>query len=205
MAYRERTGTLLIADLSGYTEYLGRAELAHAQAIVSRLLEAIIEAAGEPLELIKLEGDAAFFVADDGAVASPELRAAIARMFRTFHETLAAITATNSCSCAGCACACKLGLKFVAHHGRFGEHEIRGLRELIGPDVILVHRLLKNGTGLREYALFTRAVLQRWHERACRFDVWHRYGYDHLGAVEVPVCDLRALFSATESQERVTT
>jgi class 3 adenylate cyclase len=150
MAYRERIGALLIADLSGYTEYLGQEELAHAQAIVSRLLEAIIDAAGERLELIKLEGDAAFFVAEESSLPGPELRAAIARMFRTFHETL-------------------------------------------------VHRFLKNGAGLREYALFTRAVLQRWHERACRFDVWHRYGYDHLGAVEAAVCDLRALFSATES------
>jgi hypothetical protein len=204
VAYHERTGTLLIADLNGYTEYLGQAELAHAQAIVSRLLEAIIEAAGGRFELIKLEGDAAFIVANDGAIAGPELHATIARMFHKFHETLAAITATTTCSCAGCACACKLGLKFVAHHGRFGEHEIRGLRELIGPEVILVHRLLKNGTGLREYALFTRAVLQRWHEMACRLDVWHRYAYDHLGVVEVAVCDLRALLSASEAQERIT-
>ena len=106
-------------------------------------------------------------------------------------------------SCAGCACACKPGLKFVAHHGRFGEREIRGLRELIEPDVNLVHRLLKNGTGLREYALFTSALLQRWQEKAGRLDGRHKESYDHVGVVDVAIWDLRALLPARDAQERV--
>jgi hypothetical protein len=40
MDYRERTGVLLIADISGYTHYLERIPLAHAQTIVADLLEA---------------------------------------------------------------------------------------------------------------------------------------------------------------------
>jgi uncharacterized protein YndB with AHSA1/START domain len=45
-------------------------------------------------------------------------------------------------------------------------HEIAGSRELVGRDVIVAHRLLKNSitkqTGLRGYALLTQSCLQRF-------------------------------------------
>ena len=52
---------LLIADIGGYTEYMRthRMSLAHAEVNTARLLEAIIDAAGD-FELIEIEGDAAF-------------------------------------------------------------------------------------------------------------------------------------------------
>jgi hypothetical protein len=65
MSYRERKGLLLTADMSGYTEYLEHAELAHAQAIISQLLEGAIDAAPPGFEQAKLEGDAAFFIVDE--------------------------------------------------------------------------------------------------------------------------------------------
>ena len=37
-----------------------------------------------------------------------------------------------------------LDLKFCAHLGSFVEHDVAGSRELVGSDVILAHRLLKN-------------------------------------------------------------
>src|ERR1700747_1296741 len=57
-----RHGVLLIADISGYTNYMhwNRSHLAHAQQTVAGLLESVIDA-GKGLKLAKLEGDAAFF------------------------------------------------------------------------------------------------------------------------------------------------
>src|SRR5215813_2641829 len=54
---------LLIADIGGYTRFMKmhRMSLAHAQDIVARLLEAVIDATRSRLKLSKLEGDAAFF------------------------------------------------------------------------------------------------------------------------------------------------
>ncbi|MBI4459764.1 MAG: DUF2652 domain-containing protein [Acidobacteria bacterium] len=53
---------LLIADISGYTRFMKehRLSLAHAQEIVARLLESIIDASKDDLALAKLEGDAVF-------------------------------------------------------------------------------------------------------------------------------------------------
>src|SRR4030065_699819 len=58
-----------------------------------------------------------------------------------------------------------LALKFLAHHGEFVLHDVAGSHELMGRDVILVHRMLKSTftqrTGVRGYAVFTEACLRR--------------------------------------------
>jgi hypothetical protein len=127
--YRERRGLLLIADISGYTEYLESTELTHAQG----LLETLIDAGGEPFEVAKVEGDAVFLLAEDQQLRAHGLRDGIRRMFDTLHARQAAITSANTCRCRGCVCACKLGIKFVGHYGSFGEHVVHGLPEVIGP------------------------------------------------------------------------
>jgi hypothetical protein len=55
---------LIIADIGGYTPFmrLHRTSLAHAQDVMARLLEAMIDAAPE-LTLLEIEGDAAFLYA----------------------------------------------------------------------------------------------------------------------------------------------
>src|SRR5919198_6700934 len=52
---------LMIADIGGYTDYMGthRMSLAHAEVNTGRLLKAVIDAAPK-FELIEIEGDAAF-------------------------------------------------------------------------------------------------------------------------------------------------
>ena len=59
----QQSTLMLIADIAGYTRFMKfhQASLAHAQEIVARLLEVVIDAAGPSLRLAKLEGDAAFF------------------------------------------------------------------------------------------------------------------------------------------------
>jgi hypothetical protein len=54
---------LLIADIAGYTRFMKMHDrsLVHAQQVIARLLEAVINAARPALKLAKLEGDAAFF------------------------------------------------------------------------------------------------------------------------------------------------
>lgn len=192
MSYRERTGILLLADISGYTEYLKHDELEHAQAIITQLLEAIIDAADEPFELVKLEGDAVFLVCD----ACPGMAGAVAdnvqAMFRAFHRRQREVEHATTCVCAGCTCACKMTLKFVGHVGTFGEHQIHGLRELIGPAVVLVHRLLKNTVPLSEYALFTKDLVDELGTDRPEFSE-HTERYDHVGVVATAVWDLQPL------------
>jgi hypothetical protein len=151
----ESRALLLIADIGGYTDYmrLHRLSLAHAQANVARLLEAVIDA-GDELELIEVEGDAVFFSREAGGDAAAVATEAALAMHRAFHEEQRRIV-RNLCPCEGCNRAGDLSLKFVAHVGTVVAQTVRDRKSLVGPDVILVHRLLKNSVPVPEYVLFS--------------------------------------------------
>lgn len=153
---------LLIADIGGYTEYMRthRMSLAHAEVNTARLLEKVIDAA-PGFDLIEIEGDAAFLArsadASDGdATLGLTLQAATA-MHRAFHVERKYV-ATNLCPCDGCTQANNLKLKFVAHVGEVASQTIRDRRKLVGIDVILVHRLLKNPVEVPEYVLLSEEL-----------------------------------------------
>ena len=153
---------LLIADVGGYTEYMGthRMSLAHAEVNTARLLEAVIDAAGD-FELIEIEGDAAFISrpvdALDGDATVAAMRRAVVDMHRAFHRERRYVS-SNLCPCATCTQADNLTLKFVAHIGEVATQTIRDRRKLVGIDVIHVHRLLKNPVELPEYVLFSEEL-----------------------------------------------
>jgi Protein of unknown function (DUF2652) len=159
----EARALLLIADIGGYTRYMSlhRLSLAHAQAVIGRLLEAVIDAVSS-LELIEIEGDAAFFsspqTSGGEAAAARAAKEAAVVMHRAFHVEQRRMVALNLCSCEGCAQAGELKLKCVAHLGEVAAQTIRDRTTLVGVDVILVHRLLKNAVPVPEYVLLSEQL-----------------------------------------------
>jgi hypothetical protein len=153
---------LLIADMSGYTDYMGthRMSLGHAEAITARLLEKVIDAARD-FDLIEIEGDAAFLSrpADglDGDATLAATTQAVVSMHRAFHVERRHVAA-NLCPCDGCAQADNLKLKFVAHIGEVATQTVRQRRTLVGIEVIFVHRLLKNSVQIPEYVLISEEL-----------------------------------------------
>jgi hypothetical protein len=153
---------LLIADMSGYTDYMGthRMSLGHAEAITARLLEKVIDAAPD-FDVIEIEGDAAFLSRPaDGLDRDAALAAttqAVVSMHRAFHLERRHVAA-NLCPCDGCAQADNLKLKFVAHIGEVAAQTVRQRRTLVGIEVIFVHRLLKNPVQIPEYVLLSEEL-----------------------------------------------
>ena len=153
---------LLIADIGGYTSYMGshRMSLAHAEVNTGRLLDKVIDAAPD-FDLIEVEGDAAFLArradtADGDAVVARTFTTAMA-MHRAFHLERQYVAA-NLCPCDGCDHANNLKLKFVAHVGEVATQTIRNRRKLVGIDVIQVHRMLKNPVEVPEYVLVSEEL-----------------------------------------------
>ena len=96
-----RQALLVIADIRGYTPFMKAhwTSLAHAQDVVARLLEAVIDAAPS-LTPLEIEGDAAFFYAwAEGAerAAPARLLEHIVAMHRAFHACQQEITTFNTC------------------------------------------------------------------------------------------------------------
>ena len=159
----EQSTLLLIADIAGYTRFMKfhNASLAHAQEIVGRLLETVIDAAGPSLRLAKLEGDAAFFympVPNDGKIDPTLIAGHAAAIYRAFHARAADLRVNTLCPCDGCQQAGNLKIKLVGHVGGVAMQKVKRLTELAGVDVIVVHRMLKNNVPVPEYLLMTKPV-----------------------------------------------
>ena len=153
-----QNGCLLVADISGYTKFLSGVELEHSTEILADLMGVVVDHLAGVAKLAKLEGDAAF-CASRMPCAADALVTALLGTYAAFRRRQRDISHLTTCLCAACAQLPSLDLKFVGHHGEFIEHTVVGRNELAGPDVIMVHRLLKNTvtatTGLRGYALLT--------------------------------------------------
>jgi uncharacterized protein YndB with AHSA1/START domain len=159
----EQRGFLLIADITGYTVYLSESELDHAQGTLTDLLELLIEHTRPPLQISGLAGDAVLsYSLDDGFVSPQTFIESLEETYVAFRRAIELMVLNNTCQCNACANVSSLDLKFFVHHGTFALQKIGEYRELVGSDVNLLHRLLKNKVvaqlGLRAYILCTDAA-----------------------------------------------
>jgi hypothetical protein len=77
-----------------------------------------------------------------------------------------------------------LDLKIVVHHGSFMRQNVGGRSRVAGPDVILVHKLLKNEIEREAYILLTQAALERLElDPAAEGAQPVTESYDHFGEV----------------------
>jgi uncharacterized protein YndB with AHSA1/START domain len=200
--------TFLIADISGYTGYLADVELEHAQDILADLVGTVVSALRPGFRLAKLEGDAAFMWMPGESVDGSTLLDTIERCYFGFRRRRRDVRQATSCDCNACARIPDLDLKFVVHHGAALAHKVAGRQELVGPDVILVHRLLKNDVvdrlGIDAYALFTKACLDAagLDPRALGMRE-HTETYDRIGEVRLWAYDLELRWDDEEARQRV--
>jgi hypothetical protein len=151
---------LLIADISGFTGFMRQKSISlnHAKQIVVRLLKSVIDASESPLKVAEIEGDAVFFTASvegDPAHAAATLRKNIDDFFEAFKAERDALDVLRTCSCNACVQVGSLRLKQVVHLGEVVRETIGSFEKFFGPDVILVHRMLKNSVGAKEYVMMT--------------------------------------------------
>lgn len=159
---------LLIADISGYTRFMLSHEkaLTHSQMIIGGLIESLMEQVDRPLTIVELEGDALFMYTprpdDDVAWESRgrHVGELILRLFRVFHRRLAELAAYSVCHCHACRNIGELKLKVVAHSGDVLVTRVGAFPVLSGPDVIKVHRLLKNSVDADQYVLLSESAFQ---------------------------------------------
>ena len=157
-------GYLVLADISGYSTYLAGVELDHAHGVLTDLLELIIERFRPALTISKLEGDAVFaYVPGQKLTRGETLLEVVESTYVAFRDRVEAIRRRTSCECRACRAIPSLDLKFLLHYGEFMGQTVSGIRELVGTDVNLVHRLLKNhvsqATGWRAYMLLSQKAL----------------------------------------------
>ena len=200
-------GYLLLADISGYTSYVASTELTHSQDILSELLELIIERFKPLLTIAKIEGDAVFASSPQTKIPRGEaILELVESTYVAFRSRREAARRRTTCTCNACRNIPSLDLKFISHHGDYFIQDIAGIKELVGSDVNLIHRLLKNhvseSTGWRVYALFTEQSLNHLDVQPEGLYTYVE-SYEHLGEVCTLSIDLHARFKEIMDARRV--
>lgn len=194
-------GVFLLADISGYTVFLQQVAHAHgeqmaalpevpaAYPLMTSLLDGIVERLVPPFRLCKLEGDAVFaYAPDDGfELRDGSVLACMRHCYAAYRERRDKTENLMLCDCEACSLLHELDLKFVLHHGNYVVQSIAGREEILGPDVTMVHLLLKNNVkvkiGRAAYALLTESATQ-YLEIALEESVPHTEHYEHYPAIQ---------------------
>lgn len=202
-------GHLLIADITGYTMYLTQSELDHAQEILSTLLEIIVKSIHPPLKISRLAGDAVVsYGLQEHSIQGQTFLEMIENIYVAFQTAIERMVLNNNCQCNACRNISTLDLKFFVHYGSFGKQSIGAYEELVGSDVNLIHRLLKNHvteqTGLKAYTLYTGAALDSIGEDELKESMIRlTESYEHLGEVNVWVQDMHPIWEAKRKAMRI--
>lgn len=196
---RLQEGYLILADISGYTAYLVGTELEHAQEIIEELLNLILDHIKPPMKLVQFEGDALFcYILGSTFLDGQRLIELLESCYFDFADHLVAMQRANTCRCAACRAIPTLDLKFVVHYAKFIVHQLAGSESLIGSDVVVAHRLLKNHIAERighpAYLFLTDPCLAKIDSAMPLLP--HRETYEHLGEVAGGVYDLRSAWQA---------
>jgi hypothetical protein len=112
----------------------------------------------------------------------------------------------TTCTCKACKNIPNLDLKFILHHGDYIVQQVRGIRELVGSDVNLIHRLAKNHvtetTGWRAYLLMTESCLAHL-DLNLEGTQEQMESYEYLGNVKTINMDMHRRYHELKEARRV--
>ncbi|AWV98456.1 DUF2652 domain-containing protein [Arcticibacterium luteifluviistationis] len=181
---------LFIPDISGYTKFINHTDVEHSRHIVSELLEVLLDKNTLNLELAEIEGDALFLYKLQSTSTIEDVWAQAKKMFIAFHEHLLLYKHRRICDCGACLTASSLSLKFVVHLAPIDFIEVAGRKKPYGPEVVKVHRLLKNDIQNSEYLLLSNETtsalgLFSGSEKVKHYETKYDFGPYKYSAIDI--------------------
>jgi uncharacterized protein YndB with AHSA1/START domain len=202
-------GYFVIADITGYTAFLSSSELEHAEDSLRSLINLLIEQTKPPLVISRLQGDAVISYAPQASFLQGQtLVEIIENSYVAFRQARERMQLNTTCTCAACQNIPNLDLKFLVHYGSYVLQQTPMYQELVGNDVNLTHRLLKNRitelTGVKAYAAYTEPAVEALGIKEFCIDMsQHTESYEHLGEVLLFIQDLQRVWKRERERRRV--
>jgi len=176
--------------------FLTKSELEHAHHIIQALFDAQLKVIQNPLTVSNFQGDAILcYVSETDVDQSDKLLQQILGLYQAFIDQMRAMQVNPPCGCTACANINMLELKIFVHYGNYMIKQVGDRQELMGADVILAHRMMKNSvkeeTGSSSYLLMSQQAYQKFKDSSIRLEVSpHSETYENLGKVEMYVSQL---------------
>lgn len=202
-------GFLIITDITGYSAFLNKSELEHARDSLTDLLNLLIEYTRSPLVISKLEGDAVFSYAPKGSFNQGQtLLEMIETTYIAFRKALELMIINTTCTCNACRNIPNLDLKFLIHYGPYSQQKLGRYTELVGNEVVLVHRIAKNQiiarTGLVAYAAYTQQLIDAMQMGSMAENmIRHEEEFADVGVVRLHIQDLRGVWEKRKEEVRI--
>src|SRR6187549_3950506 len=179
----ETNATILIPDISGFTEFMTSTELGHASHAINMLIDAMLEAVGEEYEVSEIEGDAILLIKKGPAPSKKEILDTCMKIFNAFHFQRKWMQQHTICACGACQAIINLTLKFVVHHGPLAEIKVGRFVKQSGTEMIIAHRLLKNSIDNHEYLLMSDKLLQQTTDSSEEIELEWTHSSDEYASI----------------------
>ena len=191
-----KKGYFIITDITGYTIFLTSSELDHAHNIIQALFDSQLQVIGKPLQVSNFQGDAILCHVPEEAVSDGiTLINQLDTIYTAFSKKIAEMQIDPPCGCNACANITMLDLKMFLHYGEYLVKTVANSEEIVGSDVITVHRMMKNDvaakTGIHSYLLMSDQAAQHLALEAIPPKyVGYSETYEHLGKIDMFVSQL---------------
>lgn len=156
---------ICIPDISGFTSFMSQTDFELGAKVIPSLLNKIVYSNDIGLKISEIEGDAVFFYRSGKLPGLAEIIAQCRHFHLQFYKQLIALRARYSKVKGSEKIPEILGLKIILHFGKeVGQVPVGKRIKLIGEDVIIAHKLLKNDIKGDEYILLSDALLSKYPE-----------------------------------------
>jgi hypothetical protein len=185
--------TILIPDISGYTDFVTQIEVEHGAFILNNLLGCIVQMVSDDFVVSEIEGDAVLLYKKGIPPSKKEIVEQCVKIFTSFHNMIRSYEGAPLCQCKACTGVANLTLKFIVHFGTIAEHNVARFTKASGVDMVIAHRLLKNNIPGNEYLLTTDSYLKNIPDGAEANDLdWMqaREEYPSIGVIEFSFASL---------------
>lgn len=191
---------ICIPDISGFSEFMSDADVELSAEVIPALLNNIIYSNEIGLKVSEIEGDAVLFFKQGHLPSLEQLVAQCKLFYAAFYRQLQELKESYKNPQRVNSLSRVLGLKIILHYGHaIAPVKVGSRIKLLGEDLIIAHRLLKNKVPFREYIILSETLTNAYKEEALDTHfVWGRLmqneeEYPHTGIIKYSYIGLGAL------------
>lgn len=179
-----------VPDITGFTKFIATADINFTKNMIPALLRKLIDSNILKMKIGEIEGDAIFFYKKGRLPSVGKVAEQCKNIYQTFSDFISSIEQNDPENYNLYLADSQLGLKIIIHYGHINTANIKGRIKLLGADVIIAHKLLKNGIEDYNYILLTEKYLSKIKDRQ-NLEQWFHWEklrtgmetYEYLGEV----------------------
>lgn len=154
-----------VPDITGFTKFIATTDIHFSKEVIPALLRKLIDCNVLKMKIGEIEGDAIFFYKTGRLPAVGRVAAQCIALYKTFSDFIRSVKDNDPENYELYLADSQLGLKIIIHYGDISIANIKGRIKLLGQDVIVAHKLLKNKVNDYNYILLTEKYLSKIKDR----------------------------------------